>query len=350
MRTKKTFQWYSYHKLLSYNATYNFVVGPRGNGKTYGAKKIAIRNYLRKGEHFIYLRRYKTELAFRQEFFTDIQNEFPDYSFQVMGSQAQIASLKEVGPETPLNADGTPKLKWKTFGFFITLSNAQARKGLTFPNVTTIIFDEFIIEKGSLHYLPEEEKAFNNFYVTVDRWQDRVRVFFLANTVSIMNPYFIAYDIKPTREFVVKADGFMVINFCDSDVFSQQVETTKFGRFIKNTDYGDFAMGAVFADDNDYLIALKSSEAKYMATIETATGEFSVWFDISATPSMYYIQEGRPKEEVIWTTDPRKMDHDKVYLTYSHRIMQQMRMAFKRGQVLFSSSRARESFIPIFKR
>lgn len=72
--------WYNPHELLSHNCLFNFVVGNRGAGKTYGvAKKWAIKTFLKTGKQFIYLRRYKTELDDIPNFFADIiaNNEFP---------------------------------------------------------------------------------------------------------------------------------------------------------------------------------------------------------------------------------------------------------------------------------
>ena len=36
-------------KSLSYNCLFNFIVGARGVGKSYGAKDFAIRNFIKKG-------------------------------------------------------------------------------------------------------------------------------------------------------------------------------------------------------------------------------------------------------------------------------------------------------------
>ena len=51
-----------YNKICSYNAMVNMIIGGRGIGKSYGAKKMVMKNFLKRGEEFIYLRRYKQEL------------------------------------------------------------------------------------------------------------------------------------------------------------------------------------------------------------------------------------------------------------------------------------------------
>jgi len=129
---KKKFSYYSFSNVLSYAGVFNMIMGARGLGKTYGAKKIVIKNAINKGQQFIYLRRYKTELKGRNSFFADIQHEFPNEEFRVDGQYAQ----RKVGK------------KWETIGYFIPLSTAQANKSIAYPNVYTIIFDEFIIQAG----------------------------------------------------------------------------------------------------------------------------------------------------------------------------------------------------------
>lgn len=62
MDTKDTSMYYNADDTLSRNRLFNFVVGARGAGKTYGAKKRAIKNFTEKGEQFVYLRRYDTEM------------------------------------------------------------------------------------------------------------------------------------------------------------------------------------------------------------------------------------------------------------------------------------------------
>ncbi|MBS6750091.1 MAG: phage DNA encapsidation protein, partial [Firmicutes bacterium] len=70
--------------------------------------------------------------------------------------------------------------------------------------VDMIGFDEFIIDKGSLHYLQNELKQFQDFYNTVDRFQDRVKVMFMANAVALTNPYFIGWRLKPRKVLKLK--------------------------------------------------------------------------------------------------------------------------------------------------
>ena len=337
MTNKVELKYYSFGPVLSRNAVYNFVVGARGLGKTYGAKVKAVKDYLKRGDQFIYLRRYQTELTTRNTWFADIEHEFPGVIFRVQGEMAQ---LNRTGKK-----DG-----WETIGFFVALSKAQSKKSVAYPKVKLIIFDEFIIEKGAVHYLPQEATAFNNFYSTVDRWKDKTRVLFLANSVSIMNPYFIEFNIRPDEgvEWVTSHDGFLVAHFAPSDEFATGVYKTRFGRFIKDTDYADYSVASSFHDNTNAMVGKKPRTAKYHCTLETKTGTFSVWVDYSGPH--YYIQEKRPKQEMIWTMMPERMTEDKVLVLYSDKTLQYLRSGFSRGRVSFSSPQARNAFVGIFNR
>ena len=67
--------YYNFDKLFSYNFLLAFVIADRGCGKTFGAKVSMIKRFLKTGDEFIYLRRYKTELDMALgTFWDDIQS------------------------------------------------------------------------------------------------------------------------------------------------------------------------------------------------------------------------------------------------------------------------------------
>lgn len=337
----KKLAYYNYSRLFSVNAIFNFLIGGRGLGKTFGAKEKGIKDAIRKGDEFIYLRRYSNEVKdARATFVADISWKFPKYDFRIVGSIIQCS---------PVNLRDMKKRDWQTIGYFVALSTAQFKKSVAYPKVKLIIFDEFIIEKGMVQYLPNEVNVFMNFFVTVDRYQDKTRVLFLANSVSIMNPYFITYKIKPvSNEIVIMKDGFIAVHFPDSTEFKKTVFETRTGKFIQDTEYADFAVGNIFADNNDALTALKNGDAIYIMSLETAQGWFSVWY--SSKESRYYVQTKRPKEESLYTLEPSKMDEGKTLLTYSDDFIRNLRGAFRRGNLYFDNPNTRNTFTEIFKR
>lgn len=344
---KKKHPYYNFNRISSYNAKFSGVCGGRGLGKTYGAIKSAIKAYQRtEVDQFIYLRRFKTELAAAKRTFFDAfiaNNEFPDWDFRVNGDLAEMVHHSSAGEK---------KREWKIIGYFIALSQAQNQKSVAFPNVKTIIFDEFIIEKGATHYLgTDETTVFLNFYSTVDRWQDKTKVWFLANSVSIMNPYFRKWDIEPDKEqnrIVRRGNGYVAFDFPDSEDFASSVFETEFGKFIQGTDFADFAVGNKFKDNNDQLIREKDPKARYMFTLETRKGAFSVWRNNFT--GNFWIGERKVGNEQTFTLVPEWMSESKTLMTYRDKPLAYLRASFGTGKVGFDRPATRNIFAEIFSK
>ena len=100
--TKK--YYYDYDKVMGYGSTFNFLITSRGLGKTYGAIKMAVKDYLKNGHEFIYLRRYKTEISSASKHLFDALNlnkEFKDYNLLCEGNKFFIQKHKTDEDEKP---------------------------------------------------------------------------------------------------------------------------------------------------------------------------------------------------------------------------------------------------------
>lgn len=353
MAKRKQYDWYDTQIVRPYGALFNLIIGARSLGKTYGFARDAIEDALKGGDQFIYLRRYREELAdARNAFFAAVQVEFPGWEFKAVG---KYAFARKAVFQRPDESDSEYKARsgdseWKHIGFFVALSVAQGMKSVPFPKVKTIIFDEFIIEKGNTPYLPSEARALLNFYVTVDRNQERVKVYMLANAVSIMNPYTIEWNIDLTRvpEISTHHKGVVLVHLPESANFAKQVGKTRLGGFIENTAYGDYAMNNKFGDGHEELIARKDSKAVYKYTLETAKGTFSVWY--LKRNQTFYVQEKLPKSQLVLTMVAENMSEDKTYVMYSDKILSYLRSAFRHGRVFADSPKTRNAFIEVFRR
>jgi len=340
---KTELAYYSFNHALSHNATINMIIGGRGLGKTYGAKKKAIKDFIKNGDMHIYMRRFETEMFAKENYFDDLiaREEFPEWDFRVNGKIGQIA---------PKSTRDEKKRVWQTLVWFIPLSRAQQYKGVPFPRVTLIIFDEFLIEKSHMQYLPNEYEAFINFYSTVDRWDDRVRVVMLANSVSIMNPYFLRFNITPKAgdELLTFANGFVLLHMPESKKFSDAVMQTKFGQFIAETDYADYAVGNAFSDNAGTMLKMKTGNARYQYTLETKTITFSVWLDVFT--NRWYVQTKLPKKQRKFTIVPSRVNEENLLVLHNDRVLQMLRTSFRMARVWFDTPATRNAFLDVFKR
>ncbi len=327
------------HLLLTRNGMFNYAIGGRGTGKTYDAKYKRIRHFLKTGRQFIYLRRYKTEFEDKKEFFADVAENFAGYEFKVEGMRGMVRR------EPP---EGEKGEAWKTMCFFVTLANALTKKSVPYPDVDMIIFDEFIIDKGNLHYLSNEVKQFLDFYNTVDRFQDRVRVLFLANAVSIVNPYFVYYHLQPRkgRRFAKSKDGYHVVEMVSSRKFVERVDSTRFGRMIKGTAYYDYAVSNEFRDDNDRFICRKSEEARFYFALKFDERTCGIWVDY--TSGVYYVCSKFPKDAVIYVLTKQDMEPNLLMIERSSVLLKSVKKLYMQGSVYFDSVRTREFFLNVF--
>lgn len=234
-------KWYSCNRLLSHNAFISMVMSPRGNGKTYDGKKLIIKNFLKDGSQSVYVRRKKTEIdEVKNNFWKDIQEEFPNHDFTVEGTVGFI--------------DG------KEVVYFIPLSTSTNKKSTAYPKVKLIIFDEYIVTKSTYNdYITNEMVLFLDLIETVFRSRTNGRVLLLANAVSYVNPFFSFFDIVPreNERFTKYKDGLICLEQFKSDVFMEEKKQTPFGRLIEGTDYAKYAIeNEVLEDNNEFILSL----------------------------------------------------------------------------------------------
>lgn len=248
--------YYNFDKLLSYNAFLNFVVSERGVGKTFNSKVLVLNKFLNKGEEFIYLRRYKTELdSALVTFWSDIQSNgyFEDYDLRVKRNKMI----------TKFTCNG------ETCGYAVPLSTANILKSTAFPKVKTIIFDEFMLnDSGSYKYLKDEVTLFLDVVETVARLRD-IQVIFLGNALSITNPYFIYFglELPYNSEFKTFKDGLIVVNYVKNIPYREAKKKTRFGQLISDTEYSKYAIDNVMLRDNPYFIEKMPSDGKFYGVL-----------------------------------------------------------------------------------
>lgn len=297
--------YWNINKMLSYNALMYYVLGERGVGKSYGAKEYVATHFIKTGHQFVYLRRYKTEL---QEAMMKGNN--PIFFDQVKNSK----KLKE---HTLTNRKDTMYIDKKLAGYAIPLSTANILKSATFEKVDTIIFDEFIIDKGSYHYLQNEVIQLLDIIETIARLRD-IKIIFLGNAISITNPYFAFFNITLpyNSEFkICKKDNsgnpLIVINYIKNMKYREIKKSTRFGQLIDGTEYGKYAIDNEFLRDSKAFISKKTKESKFYFTIIINNKKYGVWVDYQ-NANMYISDDYDPLCPVIFSFNAE--DHNEKTL------------------------------------
>lgn len=254
-------KWYNPNRLLSHNAFINFVMSPRGNGKSYSAKKLIIKNYLKDGSQAVYVRRTKVEIdEVKDTYWNDIGEEYPNLDFKVEGYIGYINGDEVV--------------------HFIPLSTSTNKKSASYPKVKWIIFDEYIITKTTYNrYLKNEMTLLLDLIETVGRNRN-IRVLLMANSVSFVNPLFSFFDIIPKEgeRFSKYKDGLICVEQFTSHVFMEEKKKTPFGRLIEGTNYSKYAIeNEVLEDTNDFIKEREGVKYKFLACFKYEDFKIGVW-------------------------------------------------------------------------
>ncbi len=258
--------WYDPNKTLTHNALFNYIIGNRSCGKSYGLKKRVIKDFKNKGHKFIYLRRYKDELdKSKEKYFDDIilNNEFPN---DVITYENDCYYLND-----------------QLFGYAMALTKAKDYKSSAFPDVWKIIFEEFIIEEnGYTHYLKNEVEVFLGFYMSIDRYRG-VIVFFLGNNFTMFNPHTIYWklDLPYNSNIVKRKNGMVLLEMVNDSDFIAEKMNTPFGKLVEGTSFADYAIQNKSRIDSDTFVMKKTEKCNYYFTFKFNGDLYGVWIDYS---------------------------------------------------------------------
>lgn len=335
--------FYDYSRLISYNSLISFVLGERGVGKTYGAIKLCINDFLKNGHQFVYLRRYATELETSVPKFFDaiIENgEYEEHTFKIKKNKRLSMFM----------IDG------KVAGYAVPLSTSIILKSTSFASVRTIIFDEFIIDHGTYHYLNSECEKFLDLIETIGRLRD-IRVFCLANAISISNPYFDYFNLSiPYKsEFKVckrdkNGNPLILINYIKNEEYRTAKRESRFGQLIDGTEYGQYAIDNEFLRDDSTFIEKRPAHCKQYSTINVNNHDYGVWRD-HKTEIIYVCKDFDPNHPCYFTVDV-DWHTDNTILVSARRSpwFNILISAFRVGALRFENQKIKNEMLDILRR
>lgn len=330
--------YYSYDKLLSYGALLNFVIGERGVGKSFGMKKYCVNDYIKNGNQFIYLRRYKEELQLAcSSFFKDLQAAglFEDHEFKVKGSKNL----------TIFYMDG------EIIGYGIALSTSNILKSTAFPAVKTIVFDEFILDTGIYHYLKNEVSKMLDVIETTFRLRDG-RVFFLGNSISTDNPYmnYFSLDLPYNSEFKTFKDGLIVVNYIKNLEYRAKKKTTRFGKLIDGTDYGRYAIDNVMLRDDKTFIEKKGKNPRFWHILYINNEKYGVWHN-NQNGRLYISRDYDPNCKIIYALQIDDHTPNTKFISMRQNgFMKIIIEYYKNSELYFEDQKIKNNIIPILRR
>ena len=199
MSVLNTNKYYSLKNILDKNALYNVIIGERSNGKTYSVLSYAIEHYFKTGGQLAIIRRWKEDITGRRA--SDIFASINADGIVEKASKGKFTGITYYASKFYFcNYDEHNKpiysIDTDCFAYTFALSDNEHNKSISYPNIETILFDEFLTKYV---YLRDEFMLFMNTLSTIIRQRDNVKIFMLGNTVNNYSPYFDEMGLTHVR-------------------------------------------------------------------------------------------------------------------------------------------------------
>lgn len=318
----------------------------RTGGKTTYFNRLCVNRFLKHGDKFCLIYRYKYELTeVADKFFKDIGKLFfNDYFMRSEQKAHGIYHELFIGKLNSENEKGVP------CGYAIALNSADQIKKFShlLSDVERIIFDEFQSETNK--YCNDEITKLISIHTSIARGNGKqiryVPLYMLSNCVSIINPYYVSLGIserlKNDTKFL-RGDGFVLEQGFVASA-SESQKTSAFNKAFSKESYVAYASENVYLNDSTAFIEKPSGTSRYMCTIRYKGVDYGIR---ELAESGYIYCDDKPdstyKLKISVTTD----DHDInfVMLKKNEFFLSYLRYYFEHGCFRFKDLRCKEAIL-----
>lgn len=312
----------------------------RSAGKTTYFNRLAVNAFLKRGEKFGLIYRFKYELSdIADKFFKDINGLFfPEHT---MSSERKAGGIYH-----DLFIDDMH------CGYAFALNSADQIKKYShlFSDVSRLIFDEFQSETNN--YCPDEIRKFISLHMSIARGQNKqvryVPVYMISNPVTLINPYYVEWNIssriKSDTKYL-KGDGF-VLEQGFNESASKANKESAFNRAFSQNRYMEYAAQNVYLNDNTAFVEKPDGIGKYLATIKYNNYTFGI--REYAEAGIIYCDDHADMSfpfKLTVTTD----DHDINYvmLKKNDLFLSSLRYYFDKGCFRFKDLKCKDAILKV---
>ena len=233
-------------KIINIDASFIFVIGARGTGKTYGAVKYALDNDIK----FIFMRRKQIQVdLIKNDSFNPFNAVDPDLMMKNI-NKSLSGVYRSIFDEEKQKREPTGL----PIGYILALTTVSNIRGFDASDVELIIYDEFIGEKHE-KAIKDESGAVLNAYETINRNRELngsppVKMLLLANSNDLVNPVFTGLKLVKTAEklqkskenvYINKARGLAIVMVKDSPISKQKADTALYKLAGEGSDFSAMA-------------------------------------------------------------------------------------------------------------
>jgi hypothetical protein len=242
-------KYYELDNILAKNAHYNFVIGERSNGKTTAVLRHIVKDYYESGRRGAIIRQMEEDIKghkgaslFAGMISAGMIDELTDGEFQGVKFHNRAYYLGRQ------NEMGEWIYEKEPFAHIFAVSQAIHYKSNSYPNVGTIMFDEFMRQDHV--YLVDEVVQFLNLVSTIVREKNDAIIFLIANTVSWNSPYFKKFGLKNVSQ--MKPGTIATVEYKRKRPTGKELVMTVAIEYCENTaSYGGKASDVYFLIDDE---------------------------------------------------------------------------------------------------
>lgn len=185
-------KYYSLEPIKKTGAPYRLLIGEKANGKSYAVKTEIITNAWQDTENkFILLRRFELETK-QNNINAYFQDPPKEKILEITGGECDgIVAFQGRIYLTRWNDKKQKAEKMRHIGYYMALTSEQHYASGAFPDVNTIVFEEFVSRTG---YLPNEPKKLQYFISTIARHRE-ITIYLIGNSISRVCPYFNEWQL-----------------------------------------------------------------------------------------------------------------------------------------------------------
>lgn len=280
--------------ILDFKATFNFIIGARGVGKTYGFLLTAIEDKRR----FVLMRRTQSQ--------TDIINKADFSPFKAICMDRHL----EIEPESMGKYSTRYMLGGETICYTAALSTIANMRGFDMSDIDLILYDEFIPERHE-RPIKGEGAAFLNAYETINRnrelaGRDPVQVVCMANAFNIANPIFLELGLvgaaerlkERGQELYINRERSILMAMPTSEKITNAKSKTALYKLTRGSQFEKMALNNDFVfNPRDNIKSQNLKEYKPYVTV----GEITIYKHKSN--KSYYVCELRSGNPPTYKTD-----------------------------------------------
>lgn len=320
------------------------LTGTRSGGKTTGMLKLILENNIDYGENAVLCYRKQSNVDSLELLFDDVLEFYPKLNGNITAKRIADKLIYAV------YRDDIPLV----YGICLKQTDDIKKFSPLFRKTSIIVMDEYQSEDGK--YLDDEFDKLTSLILTVSRGGGRasrdIKVFLLGNNVTLMNPYFLRWNIhKKYRQGTkrIRGNGFCAY-FLDNEYATKQIQNNQSLTAFSDTKQFGYATHSDFwLADSSSFIEHMTGKSRFLCILLIDGYSFGIW-DYFQQNIIYISQKYIENWKYVFTfnNDRHNQKSNSVLISKSSYIWKRLETAYAYGNVRFADLESRNAFLTIY--